>query len=595
MKAIQTLLFLLLWSHSFAQYSIRGSVYRDDNNNCIKEQTEPALSNIPVLIVLQGISQQRFLVNTNNNGEYVFETNATGSYDVTISNTNFYRFCTSSMSPVIITPNNFNTTKNFGASLQLQCPLIEVHISSLPIRFCESNTYHVQYKNIGGELARNLYIDIDFNNLQFTSNNPFNIFLNNNIYRFPLPDLESGTSGDFSIVANVGCNPTLRGRTVCVKAEAKRYENCLPVLNQPVIEVKSTCDGDSVEFQIKNRSNVNMNAQQRYWVFEDDVMDRIGQYQLNANEVKTLRFAVNSGAQTKRLETEQPAIANPNLVFYAPLYPSSFIEACGSNAGAVFQNFALEYASPDEPVWLDIDCQEIRDSIPSFSKTAIPRGMGPNHYVEKKKPINYTISFKQPMIATNYLQVHIIDSLDTNFNLTSFQLLNKNVNVTHYFIDNNNVLHCFIRQSMPNYQNYFIKYTLTPKESTLDSTVIRNRASVNYLDNTGNIVETHQTNRTFHTTYAKIKAVKDSSILLVTSNIFTINDFKIFNLENKYVIETPFIKGDLKIIDALGRLLLNTKIDNNVVEFATKEFSTAIFYCIFTDKNNVTTIGLINN
>lgn len=595
MKRILYILIALITSYSYGQYSISGQVFRDDNSNCIKDLTEDGITGIPITIQLQG-SPQIFTVHSTTNGEYRFETPIMGTYLVRAMNTNVYQFCPlTPNNTVLLNPNTTQARVNLGTQLTLLCPLIEVKISTPQLALCQEATYQVSYKNIGGLVATNPFIDVELGSLNFISSTIPATLIGTNTLRFNLSAINSGQSGTFNILTEVNCNTISRKKTVCVKAKAKRYNNCLPTLQQPIIEVASECDGDSIQFSIYNNSNFNMSAIQRFWVFEDDVMDRVGTYQLNAQQTKIIKIPTNTGGSTKRLETQQTELTNPNLSLYASLYPSTFVEGCNTTSGINLQNYALQFAPSDEPAWLDIECHEITDTLMLIGKKAVPRGVGLRHFIEKQKPITYTINFPIASNLTPLNTIHIVDTLDTNFNKTSFVFNNTNANLQNYWIDTNFVLHIALRpiSSNVNNQQSYVQYSLTLRENTPDSTIIRNKAQITYLNTNSQALTTNITNTTFHTTYEKLKTSQDTVLVSINEGAtFEKSNFKISKHETYYHIETPFPNASIKVIDLLGRVCLEHHIRNHSIEVPLTSITTALFYIIIQEKGNQYCFGL---
>ena len=121
------------------------------------------------------------------------------------------------------------------------------------------------------------------------ANVPYTEVGNDNEYIFEVGDVCVGECGTFQIMTTVDCEVEL-GSGACVKAHIYPDDFCGTVndsWDMSDIEVEATCEGDSIEFVLRNVGEA-MSIARSYILYEDDLLESIGDFILDINETMIL-------------------------------------------------------------------------------------------------------------------------------------------------------------------------------------------------------------------------------------------------------------------------------------------------------------------
>ncbi len=451
-----------------------GTIYQDENENCIQDEGELGIPNIVV-----GLDDgQRFTI-TDSLGKYCFDVNE-GDYSITtILNTHPYWSAACGGASVSIGNNESQESINIGYNLLRECPLMSVSIGAPILRPCLESIYTVQYCNDGTIAEDSVYIEVLLDEYaQLDSADIDYIELSDNFYGFYASSLEANECGSFKIYTTIDCEAPL-GATACSEAHVYPDIFCSAVdaaWDGSDISVEATCEGDSIEFRIVNMGD-DMVFARSYGIYEDDLLRMSGDFLLNSDEIKILKQEVINGS-TYRMEAEE-----------SPFYPGESepqvtVEMCGE--GDFSLGFVTTTSPDDADRFIDIDCQEIRVAFDPNDKLVVPSGVGEEHYVLSTDELEYTIRFQNTGNDTAF-NIYILDTLSSLLDIHTFESGASSHDYEVEILGNNVVRWQFSDIYLPDSNvnepasHGFVKFFISPIENIEQYSVIENNAAI-YFD-----------------------------------------------------------------------------------------------------------------
>ena len=297
---------------------------------------------------------------------------------------------------------------DFPLQQVVECPFLEVDISTGFLRRCFNNTYHVRYCNTGTALAEGAFVEVLLDPyLSLLSSSISGEDLGNNRWRFPIGNVPFGDCGRFTLTTYLDCDSTVLGQTHCVEAHIYPDSFCLQnsAWSGANVEVNGVCNPDSVDLIIKNAGTAPNAAPLDYVIIEDNIIFLQGTFQLPAGDSMTLR--VPSNGSTWRIEAEQEPFSPGDPM------PSATVEGCGANAmGAFSIGFVSQFGENDGNPYSSVDCQENRSSYDPNDKQGFPKGVGPERWIEPGTELEYLIRFQNTGTDTAFTVV-VRDTLST--------------------------------------------------------------------------------------------------------------------------------------------------------------------------------------
>lgn len=476
--------------------NISGSVFGDRNSNCNLETTDVGLRSYSVKATS---TKDTFYTTTDSLGKYELYID-TGFYKVSLLPNLIYPLWDANvcipLKQVHLTDNDTITT-NFALFPKLSCPNLTAEINTAFLRRCFTNTYKVDYCNNGTLNANNAYIDITFDShLQYTSSTINAFPVGNNVYRFPVGNVQMGNCGSFNVTVYLDCDSTIIGQTHCVDAHIYPDTMCIESsYNGPIIEASAVCKDSIIEFKLKNKGT-NMPGAKHYIVIEDQIIRQSNNYQLAAGQEIIVRISTRNGS-TYRIEAEQDA-AFPAA--FGDAIAAAFVEGCTRNPGDTFRvGIINNYPLYDGEPYRDIDCHENRGSIDPNEKLAYPKGVDAQHFITKTTPIDYTILFQNTGTDTAFY-IKVIDTISPYLDINTLRITNVSHPYTFTRIDSNIIVFEFnpikLVDSTTNEPNShgFVMFKINQKANNAIGTVIKNKVDIIFDFN--NAITT---NTTFHT------------------------------------------------------------------------------------------------
>ncbi len=393
--------------------SITGTLTTEDDGNCTLDPGENPLTNW--MVRATGTNGDEYFGFTDNLGHYQFQAVPDDYVVEAIPPANFWQDCTGPVNLTLEDANDVDTA-DFHQFQVINCPLLEVDISTPLLRRCFNNIYYVNYCNIGSEAADDAYLEVTLDPLIsiVSASLPYTGPVNG-VYTFAVGDLEPGDCGNFQFVAYVACNAVL-GQTLCAEVHAYPDSLCTPIdpnWSGAFIEITSNCTVDSVFFTITNTGNGDMDEPSYFIVVEDGVMLMTQEVELVAGGDFTIGFPANGS--TYALQAQQvegvPGFSIPSL----------FVEGCGTNGSGTFSvGFASQLPENDGDYFVSIDCQDVIGSYDPNDKRGYPLGYSDQHIIEVGQMLDYHIRFQNTGTDTAFL-VKIQDVIDPSLDIATLR------------------------------------------------------------------------------------------------------------------------------------------------------------------------------
>ncbi len=498
--------------------AIRGSVYQDENHDCIPQVSEKIHKGI-MIKALPGPYYGR----TNEEGNYqILADSGTVSYTVTqllnpIESKLLSNQCTPAHTVQLTGHTKDTCCFNFADSIK-QCAALTISIQNTRMRRCAKNNTYINYCNPGNISSANTKIKVEYpSNIVPLESTPMWTSREDSVLIYELGTIGADFCGTIKLTDSVVCNnPGIRGTTACIKATISPAFSCTtpnPSWDGSSITVKPFCN-DSIRFTIKNSGSGNMSGNRACRVYVNDTLIFTDNFMLQSGEEFMVSYPADKN--TVRVEADQH-----------PLYPTKsrprgIIEACGA-AGENFIGGLVTTAPQDDlEEEVAITCNTIVDSFDPNDKRAIPSGTGINHQVVPGEEIEYIIRFQNTGTDTAYV-VKITDTLDVALDPGSFtegasshpytlEVSGKGRAVLQYTFSNIN-----LPDSTTNNpgSNGLVSFRIKIPDTTPLGTVIRNKANI-YFDYNDPVI----TNETMHTTGITVEQdlSKGTKVTLSTEN-----------------------------------------------------------------------------
>ncbi|MFN7115219.1 MAG: T9SS type A sorting domain-containing protein [Saprospiraceae bacterium] len=538
---------------------ITGNIRRDTNGDCLADTQELPFNR---LIVKAIGANYTYFTTCKANGNFIIGV-PDGNYRVEVQFPNAYwDLCTVPRNLSLV--NGQDTAVNLVVTPTIDCPALELSLSTPFLRRCFDNTYSVQYCNTGTKAAENAYVEIALDRfLEFKSSSIPGRLVRDRVYRFDLGAVEVGVCQNFTFVAAVSCNAQL-GQTHCVEADIYPNTSCAtpnPAWDGASLEVEGSCENDSIKFRIHNVGN-RMTAPTRSIVIEDDLVMMQRSIQLAAGATEVIAFAADG--VTRYLQVTQSQ-GHPFSTFAGVA-----VEGCGTGTnGKVSYGYVNQYPQADEAPFKDIDCQDNRGSFDPNDKQAVPVGITENHYIEANTELEYKIRFQNTGTDTAFTVI-IRDTLSENLNPTSIQPGASSHPYT-YSLENNILTFLFSNIALPDSNvnepasHGFVKFKIQQQPDLEDGTLIENRAGIYFDFNEPIITNTawHQIGREYYNII--------SSVNNLSANIETNIAPNPFQEVARISLKTnEQIQGVFRLYDISGKLIRTEPFEDQQFDFYAK-------------------------
>jgi uncharacterized repeat protein (TIGR01451 family) len=563
---------------------LEGKIVKDIDKNCKIAITDKPF--IGCLVEAKNKIGESYWGLTDSFGNYSINLD-TGNYMVKVyapNNYNYWQSCTPSVSKTI---SSLKKTDSLDFLLYpvIDCPALEVQITTPILRRCFNNNYTVKYCNKGTVKADNAYVTVMLDSLmEFISASKSITSQSGRTYRFNLGNLSVDDCGSFDIITRVRCSDSTRlGQTLCVEAKIFPDTICTPLSlwSGANMTVTGTCLKDSVQFQVRNTGTA-PSAVRNSVVVEDEVMFLKIPIQLPQNGVFTRKFPANG--KTWRMAVEQ----EPNHPTSST--PTAFVEGCRANNSLPFTTgFATRFANDDKALTIDTDCKQIVGAYDPNDKQGFPTGYKSERFVAQNQDIEYLIRFQNTGTDTAFTVV-VRDTISEKLDISSIEFgASSHVyepeiygkGIVKFTFNNIKLVDSSKNEAK---SHGFIQYRIKQQKDLVWGTKIFNNAGI-YFDFNEPII----TNKTLHTVGGKeiISAIIEKNngvdlLITVSPNPFT----------ETAIFETPLsISADFQVFDMTGKTLRKEKFEGTSFEFHRKGLAAGIYIFKIVENNKTLSVG----
>lgn len=386
---------------------IEGNISWRGDGLCDFDSTNTNLSGWTV----QADGDQDFYASTDSVGNFWMYAFADDYVVSAIPNNPYWEICDNDITVSIDSTQGANV--NFVADRIIECPLLEVDISTPFLRRCFDNRYFVNYCNQGTTIAEDAYIEVLFDDYLTVLNSSIPITnQNGQLFTFDIGDVDINDCGSFYIDTYLDCDSTVLGQTHCVEAHIYPDSICTPnsvLWTGAEVEVSAACVGDEIAFKIKNTGTATTSPGLFYVVIEDHVILMHEPFSLNAGD--SITWTEPANGSTFRLDADQEPY------FPGESEPSVSIELCNGSSSTGFVNI---FPQNDGDPFISIDCQENIGAYDPNDKQGFPIGFDDEHFIEKNTDIEYLIRFQNTGTDTAF-NISILDTLSDFLDITQLR------------------------------------------------------------------------------------------------------------------------------------------------------------------------------
>jgi hypothetical protein len=582
--AIETVLIKIDENGVVYYNTLEGKIIKDANKNCQFDATDTPF--------------KECVVEAKNNAGDTFWglTDATGRYNINLdsgaftiktyplNNRNFWASCTPSVSKTFSSAKR-NDTLDFALKTIVDCPAMDVHVTTPILRRCFNTIYAVKYCNKGTLIANNAYVTVTIDSLlEFITASKSITSQTGRTYRFNLGNVAADECGSFDTTTRVRCGDSTRlGQTLCVEAKIFPDTICPPptLWSGANMVVTGACQGDSVLFQIKNTGTA-ASSPLKSIVIEDQVLFFSQPVQLLQNGVFTKRFPAN-GRTWRMVVNQEPN--HPNST-----NPTAFVEGCrANNTLPISSGFAVLFPNDDRAAIIDVDCRQIVGAYDPNDKMGYPIGYKSAHYIGQNQDIEYLIRFQNTGTDTAFT-VAIRDTISDKLDISSIEVgASSHVyeaeiygkGILKFTFNNIKLVDSFRNEAK---SHGFVQYRIRQQKDLAIGTQIFNTAHI-YFDFNEPIV----TNKTLHTIGGKeiITAIFEKNqptnyAIKVSPNPFS----------TSAIFEAPLsINGNFELYDISGKLLRTEKFNGKTFEFQRRDLAAGMYIFKITTSEAPLSIG----
>jgi len=564
---------------------IAGNIHYNLNNTCQPDNFGDFVPNYLVEIV----GEKKYYGTTNSNGDYIVPVEA-GNYNVRLINPSpIWQACEDSVD-VTLTGVFDTAAVNFSIYAQVQCPVMEVDLTTLGLRRCFQNTYSVNYRNLGSATADTTLVTVNFDPWLTVDDASIDwVSHTGNSYTFDVGAVDPFAEGSFQVWVTLDCDSTVLGQTHCSEAHISPDVFCFapdPNWDGASVQLEAVCAGDSVLFTVKNVGSGDMAAPLDLIVIEEVIIGYQGQFQLPSFSDTTFIFTADG--TTLRMQTDQSPGHPGNS------QPCVSVEGCGANPFST--GFVVDYPLNDADPFVDTDCRENIGSFDPNDKQGFPIGYGEQHFIEPGTDIEYLIRFQNTGTDTAF-NVVIRDTLSHFLDVTSiepgsashpyrFEIYGSGI--LKFSFDNIMLPDSNVNEPL---SHGFVKFRAKQRTTNQPGTSIENRAGI-YFDFNAPVI----TNTVHHSIGINfieldpLNGVQPGDFPQTAVHVYP-NPFEetaLFELENVQANRLIF-----SLFDMEGRLVRQSDFDQNKFQFKRDGLASGIYFFQIISPENIAASGKV--
>lgn len=566
---------------------IRGTVYRDENANCIQDGGETGWADF--IVEAHSQTGASFFKKTNADGTYELRV-ADGDYaligKVAVGSAEFYAVCDTPHVSIVGTSQLFEN-QDIGIETIAECPLLEVDVSQGFLRRCMITDYNVSYCNYGNLTAENVSVQLTVDTvLTYVNSSVPLVSQNANVYTFNVADVAPGECAILHVYFAVNCFANL-GDVICAEAHIFPDTSCLPpsgAWDGSEVEITGECDNTELKFKIRNKSAAPMSQSLDYVIIEDHIMYLQGQIQLGGNQDSII------------------VIPNPNgACYFGKLFNNPNQTSVVNRSSAVVENciaggnlnLALELGMDENQRAISTTCGTVVGSFDPNDKTGFPLGWTNDHIIETDQELEYMIRFQNTGNDTAFLVV-VRDTLPVaTLDPATLRPVAASHNYTWDVTSTGIAVFTFPNILLPDSttneaaSHGFIRFRIHQQPDLAEGTRIENNAAI-YFDFNAPVI----TNTYFHTIgHFLVSATNSPAAQLL--------DFQVipnpFSSEADFILKnfTPKNEMTFRLFDALGNVVTEERFEGNAYHFAHKNLAAGLYFFQMEENGVLLTTGKV--
>ena len=459
---------------------INGTVYHDLDEECDFDIGEAGLANW--VVIARGETTD-YYGTTDENGNYSITVD-TGAYILDILPENrYWDRCQENGYPITITEFYDTLKVDMAAVATVDCPYLEVDISTPFLVRCDEIVYTVEYCNLGTADATDAKVEVLLDNQLSFETSLLPVVQNGNQLSFDIGSIPAGECGSFQITTRSSCEGTTQSQAISVEATITPDTLCLLTStdwDESDIRVEAECRAGEVLFQIKNVGPKSMELSRGVVVVENDIIMSIGEYQLPGLQDTTIRvsFDGREPGATYRVIADQ----SEDHPFKA--FATAAIEGCNQDNGTFSTGFVTQLPEDDDEPTRSKDVQEIINSVPSVELRGYPKGYRDGIIAQQ---IDLTYKFILSNTGSEVVdRIVIRDTISDHLDLSTLEMGASSHPYT-FEVYNQGILKITFEdiQLLPdgasdNVEYAFVEFRIAQKADNVEGTEIENRASIFY-------------------------------------------------------------------------------------------------------------------
>ena len=453
-----------------SQKLIKGAVFNDTPTaDCDRTTTEEKV----VLIKTQLRGNGTTYVGISNlYGQYTMPAFTGQLTAEAIPPSNYWTACQKTLTVPANATGIIDDSLALGLQPLVQCPKLEVSLSSPFLRRCFESYLVVDYCNTGTLPATNATVKVMLDSFFiFTSAEAPLLAQNGQKLTFQIGDVAVNRCGKFRILVTVSCAAAL-GQAHCSVAHIYPDQDCAATWTGAWLETSATCTGEELFLTIHNRGAA-MQTSTDYAVRKPNAaIIEAGTVQLPADGTFTLTLPASSN--TVFFSVQQEA------TFPYGTFAGLLTGGCASTDSSFFvQPYADNYD------WEDEECMHNVGSFDPNDKSAFPPGLGEPGYLPRGQTIEYQVRFQNTGTDTAFTVV-VRDQISPWLDLTTI----RPVASSHPYlveINGQELVFRFPRINLPDSNinaaasHGFLRFTIVPRAEAPNGTEITNKARI-YFD-----------------------------------------------------------------------------------------------------------------
>mgnify|MGYP006267121813 CR=1 FL=1 len=460
---------------------IRGQVFHDLDIACDLDPGEPRLKG---WIVRATGEEETYYSVTDEQGRYRIRVDS-GSYLVeALPRNDYWESCF--LGGVNIGFNQIYDTVSLDFPLKanyIDCPLMEVDVSTPFLSNCTDIDYTVHYANEGtGDTNGEARVEVELDpSLTFESASlPFTF--EGGQYVFELGNVPYNSEGSFVINTSMACDNIIEGQSALVTARIYPDTLCSPAdpgWNGASVSVAGLCENnENVSFRLANTGDAAMAAVKNYFIVEEDLMFLSDGFDLDQDQDTVINLPANGA--TYRIIAEQ-VDGHPGNNF-----PTIAVEGCGTDEeGGYSTGYVAQWPENDGDAAVSIHADEILEAVPDVALVAHPKGWQ-DSIITAETELTYRVYFRN-ITQDSVVRVVVRDTLPGALDISTVTFGASSHPATFDIYDTGVVKATFENLVLPqestgaSSEDYaYFEYRVAQKPDNPVGTVIENNALVIY-------------------------------------------------------------------------------------------------------------------